>query len=256
MNSKNVLFSKEIYYTNKNLSDGFGAQYQKIIQTYIYCRIKHFPFAYTPLEKVQHNYDNDNRFVEKLEKLMNLKDNIMNINVNMNSQALDYGSIVRNFVDENIDNCCENEHMEFIKKCFWEKKEKDFFKNRKINIAIHIRRYDNAYDNGNSELRITPPNDYYLNVMNHIRKKYSNNELNFHVYSQGSISNFKELIDKDVIFYLDHDIIDTFIGMVAAEILVISPSSFSYVAGLMNDGEIYYTPFWHSARKNWINICS
>lgn len=34
-----------------------------------------------------------------------------------------------------------------------------------------------------------------------------------------------------------------------ADILIISPSSLSYVAALISDGEIYYKPFWHKPRK-------
>ena len=40
--------------------------------------------------------------------------------------------------------------------------------------------------------------------------------------------------------------------MVSAEILVTSPSSLSYIAALISDGEIYYKKFWHNPRKNWI----
>ena len=48
-----------IYYTNISY-DGFGSQYQKIIQTYIYCKMNSLPFAYTPLKDVEHNYNKQN----------------------------------------------------------------------------------------------------------------------------------------------------------------------------------------------------
>jgi hypothetical protein len=47
------------YYTSIISTDGFGSQFQKIIQTYIYCRIHQLDFAYRPLEYVEHNYNND-----------------------------------------------------------------------------------------------------------------------------------------------------------------------------------------------------
>jgi hypothetical protein len=34
-----------IYYTNISYDDGFGSQYQKIIQTYIYCKMNNLQFA-------------------------------------------------------------------------------------------------------------------------------------------------------------------------------------------------------------------
>ena len=239
--------------------DGFGSQYQKIIETYIYCKKKNLQFAYKPLNSVEHNYDNDIEFNNKLENLMNLKNNIINVEKNMaNVEGLDYiRNNIMNFFEENIDDCCESEHMDFIKKCFWQNKERNFFDINKLNIAVHIRR-ENKQDIlvGGAGPRATTPNTYYLKIMNSIREKYkdSNKELLFHIYSQGDMTQFEELVKDDVKFYLNYDIIKSFTGMVSADILVISPSSLSYVAAMISDGEVYYKRFWHNPRKNWI-IC-
>jgi hypothetical protein len=159
------------------------------------------------------------------------------------------------YTEENIDISCENEHMNFIKDCFWQNKNRFYFNNNKINVAVQIRR-ENSHDNGSSGERTTTPNNYYLNIMNNIREQNKNNnkELLFHIYSQGDINQFKELENNDVTFYLNYDVIETFIGMVSADKLIISPSSFSYVAALLSDGEIYYKKFWHNPKKNWI-VC-
>ena len=69
------------------------------------------------------------------------------------------------------------------------------------------------------------------------------------------MNNFAILQKEDVIFHLDEDICKTFTELVAADILLTSPSSLSYVAALISDGEIYYKQFWHKPRSNWI-ICS
>jgi hypothetical protein len=232
--------------------DGFGAQYQKIIQTYIYCKMHNLNFLYHPFKEVEHNYDNDDNYINKLENLINLKDNIQNIENHLNVNFLDYNLVIRDYVENNIDKCCESEDMNFIKKCFWENKSTNFFNNNKINTAIHIRR-DNICDRGDAGSRTTTPNSYYLNIMNDIREKYKDKdkELLFHIYSQGDLDLFKDLENSDVTFYLNHDIVETFIGMVSANILVISPSSFSYIAALLSDGEIYYKPFWHNPKNNW-----
>jgi len=234
-------------------NDGFGGQYQKIIQTYIYCKINNLNFLYQPLKEVEHNYNNKDNYIDNLENLINLKDNIPNCETQTNVKFLDYGTVVRNYVENNIDICCESEHMNFIKKCFWKNKPSNFFNNNKINIAIHIRR-ENNHDRGLAGERITTPNSYYLDIINKIKEKYkdNDNQLLFHIYSQGNLDSFKDFYNSNVLFYLNHDIIETFIGMVSANILVISPSSFSYVAALISDGEIYYKKFWHNPRKNWI----
>ena len=229
-----------------NGNDGFGSQYHKIVVTYIYCTLHNRCFRYTPLTFVEHN---DPEYIPKLEDLMNLKDYIPNITSDMQVHNLPYHC---NY-DNMIGRMAESDAMQFVKLCFWKNKSRDFFKNQKINVAVHIRR-ENAHDNGRSGFRVTTPNSYYLNVMNMIRKKYRN--VFFHIYSQGVLSQFSELEQTDVAFHLNEDIITTFIGMVAAECLVLSPSSFSYIAALLSDGEIYYKPFSHKPLKNWVVIAS
>jgi len=238
------------FFTAMISTDGFGAQYQKIIQTYIYCKIHNLIFCYNPIHCIEHNYNNDNEYINKIENLINLKNNIINLNQTMNVTYLDFNLIVRNYFENNIDKCCESEHMQFIKDCFWENKNKSFFNNDKINVALHIRRpniNDNRIEGTNT------PNSYYLNIINIIRKKYENNnkKVLFHIYSQGNILNFKEFANHDVYFHLNENLFDTFIGMVSADILVTSASSLSYIAALISDNEIYYLPFWHNPRKNW-----
>jgi len=247
-----------IYYATKKTTDGFGAQYQKMIETYIYCIFNNLPFVYKPFEKVEHNYDKDPKFIDKLEELINLKPNIINIQPGMVVEHLEYYTCIL-FFEDNIDLYLESEPMKFLKDCFWKnKKDVNPFRTIKknednrdlLNIAVHIRR-ENMEDNGEANDRITTPNSTYLEVMNNIRKKYAGKEMVFHIYSQGIIEQFKELEAEDVLFYLNDDIVKTFIGMVSANILVISPSSFSYSAALISDGEIYYKDFWHVAKSTW-----
>lgn len=255
-------------YTHENRSDGFGAQYQGIISTFIFCKENNLNYTYSPLIKVEHNYDNDINYNKKLEKLMNLKDNIQNKTGILPEEIL--FSTIRSKFDENIDYYCNSETIKFIKKCFWENKDRDHFKNNKMNIAVQIRR-ENSHDNGKCGERGRTPNEYYLRIMNEIREKYTslqvtkaqsgmdsnlheykNQELLFHIYSQGEMENFKNLKKEDVEFHLNEEITTTFIGMVAADILIISPSSFSYVAGLLSDGIVYYKKFWHNKKREWI----
>lgn len=236
-------------YTHENRIDGFGAQYQGIITTLIFCKENNLKYIYSPLSSVEHNYDNDPNYINKLEKLINLKDNIKD-QCEIGPQQLLFGNISNNF-EQNIDKYCNSDSMKFIKDCFWEGKERNHFKNNKINIAVHIRR-ENLHDKGNAGDRANTPNEYYIRIMNEIRKKYNNQLLQFHIYSQGEIENFKDLENIDVEFHLNEEITKTFTGLVAADILILSPSSFSYIAGLLSDGIVYYKPFWHNPKKEWV----
>jgi hypothetical protein len=239
-----------IVYTTEKQYDGFGAQYQKMIQAYIYCKFNNLNFVYDKFDKVEHNYEYDPEYNNKLENLINLKYNIPNLNINLTYTRL-INNNVSAFFETNLDTLCETEYLKFIKKCFWENKNKNHFNNDKFNVAVQIRR-ENIDDKGQAGPRATTPNMYYLKIMNSIRTKYQDKNILFHIYSQGEIKNFDVLSGSDVYYHLNENIIDTFIGMVAANVLVISPSSFSYIAALISDGEIYYKPFWHNPRKNWI----
>jgi len=247
----------ELFSTPIAERDGFGAQYQRIIANFIVivCKYGIDSLHYKPITYLEHNYDNSNEFIDNIENLINLKENVHLMETNKKYKQINFGIICKEF-EENIDYYCQSDPMNFIKKCFWENKDRDVFKNNKINIAVHIRR-GNIHDKGKAGARITTPNEYYLNIMNGIRNKYKEHdkELQFHIYSQGEMNNFAILQKEDVIFHLDEDICKTFTELVAADILLTSPSSLSYVAALISDGEIYYKQFWHKPRSNWI-ICS
>lgn len=235
------------YYTNTQGLDGFGAQYQRIILNYIYCKINNLQFVYNPFLKIEHNYNKDPLFIENIENLINLKKNITNNCQELNTQFINFG-IVCKFFESNIDFYCQSEHMQFIKNCFWQNKERDYFKNGKINVAVHVRR-PNPHDN--RKQGSDTPDNYYLNIIRIIREKYKKIDLLFHIYSQGEDKNFEIFKAEDTILHLNEELPLTFISMVAADILVTSASSLSYAAALLSDGVIYYKRFWHNPRKDW-----
>ena len=76
----------------------------------------------------------------------------------------------------------------------------------------------------------------------------------FHIYSQGDIDNFSLYMNENVELHINEDIKKTFIGLVYADILVMSPSSFSYAAALLNNGIIIYKPYHAKPKKEWIII--
>jgi hypothetical protein len=141
--------------------------------------------------------------------------------------------------------------MQFIKRCFWENKDRNVYKNNKKNVAIHIRR-SNPHDFGQAGQRVTTSDEYYLNIMWIIRTMHNNTDILFHIFSQGNLDDFSVYKSDDVVFHINEDVEPTFIYMVAADILITSPSSFSYVAALISDGEIYFKEFWHKPRSHWI----
>jgi hypothetical protein len=52
--------------------------------------------------------------------------------------------------------------------------------------------------------------------------------------------------------HLDESVEAAFSGLVFADALITSASSFSYVAAMLTDGVVYYKKFWHKPSMKWI----
>lgn len=148
-------------------------------------------------------------------------------------------------------------------------------------IAIHVRRGELFVVDSHRML----PNSYYITVVQNIIKVLNNVGIPFicelHTelptnslvvtldHNRGIHKKIKELSmitkemskieDFEVIPHLkkciNHDPIETIESMATADLLVISRSSFSYLAGILNKrGLIVYHPFWHGAPPAWLNV--
>jgi hypothetical protein len=234
------------YITQNLRTDGFGGQYQTIINTILYCKKNNKLFVYTPIKKMEHNYDNDVLFLQKIEKLMNIKIYKSICEINSNDIKTFCATKSINFFDKNINNL--DTEINEIKKDFWQNKDRNCFKNDCFNIAVHIRR-PNPDDN--RIMGVDTPDKYYLDKMNNLRQKYKDKKIMFHIYSQGELSNFSKYIANDTILKINMNIFDTFTEMVGADALIMSRSSFSYSAAVLSDGDIYYQKFWHPPMKHW-----
>jgi len=51
---------------------------------------------------------------------------------------------------------------------------------------------------------------------------------------------------------LNGDVLPTFHGMVFADALICSGSSFSYCAAFLSNGVVYYKRFWHRPADFWL----
>lgn len=229
--------------TNPKRNDGFGAQYQTIIYSVIYAELNNYKFLYTPFEKMEHNYDDDNNFIKKKEDLINFIGNF-EINKDKNFIEKDVFKFI-NFFESNLNKCVSSESLKKIKKIFKENKINPFDKNY-FNIAIHVRR-PNSHDNRLQGADV--PDCLFLEIIEKLRIKYKN--ALFHIYSQGNYENFLIFENNDTILHIDEELEDTFTDMVFSDLLVLSPSSLSYVAGILNDGIVYYIPFWHPPLPGW-----
>jgi len=234
--------------TNFDRPDGFGAQFQTLIYAVIYADLHDMEFVYTPFKKMEHNYSNDPDYLAQKEWLINFKDNF-EIN-NGDTAPLDWS--VMNFFEKNLELCTKSSALQKIKRIFRENKNPDnYFATGRFNIVLHVRR-PNSHDNRIYGADI--PDDYYLKIINKLRVVYSSKKPIFHIHSQGSRENYQRYASPDIVLHLDESVEDSFTQMVLADVLVTSPSSFSYVAGILSGGIVYYMSFWHPPLPDWIPL--
>jgi hypothetical protein len=237
--------------TNPKRGDGFGAQFQSIVCTAMYAEVHGMKFVYTPFTAMEHNYDNDPDFLDKKEKLINFIDNFDVYRGEPGVKKTDGGSLPEAF-ESNMVSYLNTDALKKIKRIFRENKNKqEYFDDRHFNIAVHMRRpnkHDIRLDGADT------PDNVFVNIINKLRTLYSSKNALFHIYSQGRKEDFTLIKASDVILHLNDSIEDTFSSLVFADVLVASRSSFSYVAGILSEGIVYYIPFWHAPLPDWISV--
>lgn len=241
--------SSQYAITNPNRSDGFGAQFQTIIYSVIAAELQGIDFVYTPFHTMEHNYDNDPDFISKKEWLINF---IGNFEINKGDAVRVNMLDIIKFFEANLTRCVESQSLKRIKRIFRENKDKsNYFDNNYLNIVIHIRR-SNIHDNRIEGSDVQ--DDIFLHIIEMLRIAYASKNPLFHIHSQGHSDNFKKFNAPDIMLHLNESIEDSFTAMVLADVLVTSPSSFSYTAGILSEGDIYYIPFWHPPLPEWTTV--
>lgn len=237
--------------TNPLASDGFGSQFRAIIYSVIYSEMTNKQFVYTPFVSMEHNYGYDVKFLEKKEELINFINNF-EINKDMNATPLSQPELVY-FFENHSNFVAESKSLKKIKAIFRENKNKlNLFNPKRFNVAIHLRR-PNPHDNRIEGTDI--PDDVYLKIIKFFRNAYAPEHPLFHIYSQGEVEIFQKIYQgDDIIFHIDESIENTFTSMVLADVLVIGASAFSYAAGMLSEGKVYYFIDYHKPLPNWIKF--
>ncbi len=251
------------YYTTAPRTDGFGAQFQNIIADilYVYNNTNH-TYVFPNIASFEHNYTKDPEFTERLVQYMNLRSHfplpsyVSPREVKHISNTTSYP-----FVEANLGRLLKSQTMKDMKAMFYQGKTTPFDP-QYYNVAVQIRRF-NCVD-----IRMAgadTPHSYYVGLMNHIRATHGadtgadKRPLRFHIYSQTTTTDteavFKETYcnnHTDTELHLNGDVLPTFHGMVFADALICSGSSFSYCAAFLCNGVVYYKRFWHQPADFWL----
>ena len=136
----------------------------------------------------------------------------------------------------------------------------------KINVSVHVRRRNKAdmlnpsvHDENSAAYKARYlEGDYFLQLCRIIEQALGPDRVHFNLFSQGeedAFAEFKEL--ADIRFCLDTDQYETFHNLTLSDILIVSPSSFSFKAGMLCDGlKLAKYPWWHEIPEDeeWVRI--
>ena len=133
----------------------------------------------------------------------------------------------------------------------------------KVNVAVHVRVPNAADTLVRIESSSTAKNqtrylsiDYFLERCLGVEQEYGADCVHFNLFVQSDAANFK-MFDRfqSVRFCSDSDAYETFFNMTLSDVLITSPSSFSFKAGMLNSGtKISPSPWWHKVphSNGWI----
>jgi hypothetical protein len=248
-----------------NPNDGFGENYKTIIMTLCYAEYHSDKYVYTPLNNLCHNYDKDPEFDNKKEEMINLRQCF--------HPSTDKSHIISkpnllHFFDNNLEFFMKSETRKFIKNQFKDKNRNPYlggpYENT-FNIAIHIRR-PNQFDrhffsNPENETKenvklagLDVPVDFYIMLIKQLMQSFPDSVI--HIYSQvthnqSEFEIYSSIGQERIVLHLDEELNTTFVSMVYANVLLMSPSSLSYTAGLLSDNIVYYIPYCSPPLPCW-----
>jgi hypothetical protein len=122
---------------------------------------------------------------------------------------------------------------------------------RGLTVAVHLRRGDVSPQ---SYAHLYVPDEMMLRQIGRVRRALApfGGALTFNLYSEGDAADFRAFADAGCALHVSGDPFETLHNMVTADVLIGSPSNFSYMAGLLSRGIMVDAQRRKVPLKNWI----
>lgn len=234
-------------YTIRGKTDGFGAQYNAILSGLAFC--EHSPdynYIHTPLKSVSHGWRDK---TNELNEFIGIPNGVGS-NVKIHTSQRHGNKNV--YSDRQPSNWYDEKTLAKIRGYYWSTPKPQ---NCKQDIAIHIRRGDVQPDGqGKDNRKRFTPNEFYNRKIPKVLSIYPE-DYTIVILSEGKMSEFESIMDewppslKKRIFWklgthhendCEFNLITAFHQMVTAKVLVQSQSSLSYIAGILNENEVWF----------------
>lgn len=230
------------YITTPQRGDGFGATFHHIIYDILYAKNNGDIYIFTPQMNYEHNYNNKDDFIERLNAYMGLAELYPKPEGEIHIESYKREDVYK-FVENNFEKLFLTEEFEKIKTAFFKNKANPLNQNF-FNICIHIRR-PNSHDT--SIFGSNTPLIYYERAMNYIKSYYTYEKpIKFHIISQGAL--LKEELnifsEYNPEYHIDKEILESFTILVYSDVLVNSLSCFSRTASFLTKGKVINNLVW------------
>src|ERR1017187_8840425 len=295
-NSKAVKPGIALTYANDVMTDGAGAQLQRVYGIYALSRYLNVPYVHTPLKEIGYQglaalegNAGDPDMQDKYNRVFTIPSDIKlpenTISRYMSSPTVEDIERLKNEAGKEnkfylvkilLPYSVTDRNTE-IYRCLKEISPFQSARSNTFRIAIHVRRGEQLALDSQRML----PNSYYVSSAMRIVEALKKLGIPFvcELYTEvpskafvvtpqshginGRISHpvlidpkMNRIEDFDVIPNLrkciNLDPIESLKGMATADALIISRSSFSYLAALFSKGIVIYYPFWHQPLKEWL----
>ncbi len=265
------LMPNDCYITCSGKVDGGGAQAHAIMSTMVFAEEMGLQYAHTPFVEIEHNSEDIKDWVCDWEVFLNL-----GLDEVSAKELIDSGIQKRPirslkswkrkrktlfevpFSHEYTD-CFPRSYLSLRKRLrmkYWATDKKSFdprYNQEKISIAVHIRRGD--VSNKVNSKRFTGNAEIVLKLKKILSGIGKSRELvEIRIYSQGDKADFQEFLELNASLHIDEDVFSTVHALVCADVLVMSKSSMSYIAGILSEGLVIYEPFWHQPLPQWLEV--
>lgn len=261
--------ANDCYITYAGTGDGAGSQIHSIFSILLFAKKFHLTYVHTPLKNIEHYNGNRDEWSLRWEEFFSIGNNEIQI------KAIESSQIKRVFVRFPFLLNKKRNRLYLVHHCHSytdtcpadfsliidELRKKYHIKNpplkrrkmQQLQLAVHIRRGD--VDATINSFRYSANADILKNLVKILQVfKTFDIDCKVAIYSQGEEKDFSEFKELNVTYCLNQDEFTTFDNLVNADILMTAKSSFSYVAGLLNEGVVFYEPFWHQPLPLWINM--
>lgn len=253
------LVSRATALTCVGQGDGGGAQTHATMSVIAFCRAYDIPYRHTPLKRIEHA--SVGASASEWEALFNLGDGERLADDPL-VPAIALPTFVRRpwlwatdaIVQVRNLHAYSEQHPTAYQTAVTEFRNK--YRGRKwvpgvcVLLSAHIRRGDVTVFTHPD--RFTPNQRVLAVIRHHVHmNEAAGKRCVITIHSQGMHRDFKDFESEGCQIALNDNPLDTIQALISSDVLIIAKSSFSYVAGLLCQGEVLYEPFWHKPLPHW-----